>query len=36
MMKKRRLVQELEEAGLIDKNASVGAKHSKLKGYSIQ
>src|SRR5262249_23574200 len=32
MMKKGRLIQELEEAGLIDKNASVGAKHSKLKG----
>jgi hypothetical protein len=32
MMKKGRLIQELEEAGLIYKNASVGAKHSKLKG----
>jgi len=32
MMKKERLIQELEEEGLIDKNASVGAKHSKLKG----
>jgi hypothetical protein len=30
MMKKGRLIQELEEAGLIDK--MVGAKHSKLKG----
>ncbi|HXX98560.1 MAG TPA: DUF6293 family protein [Candidatus Bathyarchaeia archaeon] len=32
MMKKGRLIQELEEAGMIDKNASMGAKHSKLKG----
>jgi hypothetical protein len=32
MMKKGRLIQELEEAGIIDKNASIGAKHSKLKG----
>jgi len=32
MMKKGKLIQELEEAGLIDKNASIGAKHSKLKG----
>jgi hypothetical protein len=32
MMKKGRLIQELEEAGMIDKNASIGAKHSKLKG----
>lgn len=31
-MKKSRLIEELEEIGLIDKNASVGAKHSKLKG----
>ena len=31
MMKKGRLIQELEEAGIIDK-ASIGAKHSKLKG----
>ena len=26
------LIEELEEAGIIDKNASIGAKHSKLKG----
>ena len=26
------LIQELEEADLIDKNASIGAKDSKLKG----
>jgi hypothetical protein len=26
-----RLIETLEEAGIIDKNASVGAKHSKLK-----
>jgi len=32
MMKKGRVIQELEEADLIDKNGSVGAKHSKLKG----
>jgi hypothetical protein len=32
MMKKGRLIEELEEAGMIDKNASIGAKHSKLKG----
>jgi len=32
MVKKGRLIQELEEAGLIDKNSSVGAKHSKVKG----
>jgi len=32
MMKKGRLIQELENAGIIDKNASIGAKHSKLKG----
>jgi uncharacterized protein DUF6293 len=32
MMKKGRLIEELEEVGLIEKNASVGAKHSKLKG----
>jgi hypothetical protein len=31
-MKKGRLIEELEEAGIIDKNASIGAKHSKLKG----
>jgi hypothetical protein len=29
MMKKGRLIEELEEAG---KNASIGDKHSKLKG----
>ena len=32
MMKKGRLIEELEEAGIIDKNLSIGAKHSKLKG----
>jgi hypothetical protein len=32
MMKNGRIIQELEEAGIIDKNASIGAKHSKLKG----
>jgi uncharacterized protein DUF6293 len=32
MMKKGRLIEELEEIGLIDKDASIGAKHSKLKG----
>jgi hypothetical protein len=32
MMKKGRLMQELERWGLIDKNASIGAKHSKPKG----
>src|SRR5262249_35040392 len=32
MMKKGRLIQELEEDGMIDKDASIGAKHSKLKG----
>jgi hypothetical protein len=31
-MKKSRLIEELEEAGMIDKNLSIGAKHSKLKG----
>ena len=31
-MKKGRLIEELEEAGIIDKNLSIGAKHSKLKG----
>lgn len=31
-MKKARLIEELEEAGIIDKNLSIGAKHSKLKG----
>ncbi len=32
MMKKGRLIEELEKAGIIDKNLSIGAKHSKLKG----
>ena len=32
MMKKCRLIEELEEAGIIDKDVSIGAKHSKLKG----
>ena len=32
MMKKGRLIQELEEAGIIEKSASIGAKHSRLKG----
>jgi hypothetical protein len=32
MMKKGRLIEELEEAGMIDKNASIGAKQSRLKG----
>lgn len=32
MMKKGRLIEELEEIGIIDKNASIGAKHSQLKG----
>jgi Family of unknown function (DUF6293) len=32
MMKKGRLIEKLEEAGIIDKNATIGAKHSKLKG----
>ena len=32
MMKKGKLIEDLEEAGIIDKNASIGAKHSKLKG----
>ncbi|MDP9289950.1 MAG: DUF6293 family protein [Thermoproteota archaeon] len=31
-MKKDRLIEELEEAGIIDRNLSIGAKHSKLKG----
>jgi hypothetical protein len=30
-MRKSKLIEELE-AGIIDKNASIGAKHSKLKG----
>ena len=32
MMKKGRLIEELAKAGIIDKNLSIGAKHSKLKG----
>ena len=32
MMKKGRLIEELEEAGIIDRNLSIGTKHSKLKG----
>jgi hypothetical protein len=32
MMKKGRFIEELEDAGIIDKDASIGAKHSKLKG----
>jgi hypothetical protein len=31
MMKKGRLIEDLEEAGIIDKDASIGAKHSRLK-----
>jgi hypothetical protein len=31
-MKKSKLIEQLEEAGLIDKNLSIAAKHSKLKG----
>jgi hypothetical protein len=33
MMKKNRLLEQLEEAGLIDKNLSGTAKHSRLKAY---
>ncbi|MGC1931393.1 MAG: hypothetical protein WA667_20670 [Candidatus Nitrosopolaris sp.] len=32
MMKKNRLLEQLEEAGLVDKNLSGAAKHSRLKG----
>jgi hypothetical protein len=32
MMKKNRLLEQLEELGLVDKNLSGAAKHSKLKG----
>jgi len=32
MMKKNRLLEHLEEAGLVDKNLSGAAKHSRLKG----
>ena len=31
-MKKNRLLEQLEELGLVDKNLSGAAKHSKLKG----
>lgn len=31
-MKKSNLIEQLEEAGLISKNLSTAAKHSKLKG----
>jgi hypothetical protein len=31
-MKKNRLLEQLEEIGLVDKNLSGAAKHSKLKG----
>jgi hypothetical protein len=37
MMKKGRLIEELEEARIIDKNTSIVAKHSKeLRDYLIQ
>jgi len=32
IMKKNRLLEQLEEAGLVDKNLSGAAKHSRLKG----
>ena len=32
MMSKGRLIKALEEAGIIDKNLSIGAKHTNLKG----
>ena len=32
MMKKNRLLEQLEEVGLVDKNLSGAAKHSRLKG----
>ena len=32
VMKKGRLIEQLEDVGIIDKNLSIGAKHSKLKG----
>jgi len=32
MMKKNKLLDQLEEAGLLDKNLSGAAKHSRLKG----
>jgi hypothetical protein len=31
-VKKSNLIEQLEEAGLIDKDLSIAAKHSKLKG----
>jgi hypothetical protein len=31
-LKKSKLIEQLEEAGLIGKNLSIAAKHSKLKG----
>lgn len=31
-MKKNRLLEQLEEVGLVDKNLSGAAKHSRLKG----
>jgi hypothetical protein len=31
-MKKGRLIEELEEDGIIDRNSSIGVKHSKLRG----
>ncbi|MGC2668794.1 MAG: hypothetical protein WA220_06390 [Candidatus Nitrosopolaris sp.] len=32
MMKKNRLLEQLEDAGVVDKNLSGAAKHSRLKG----
>jgi hypothetical protein len=32
MMKKNKLLEQLEEAGPVDKNLSGAAKHSRLKG----
>jgi hypothetical protein len=31
-LKKSKLIEQLEEAGLIDKDLTIAAKHSKLKG----
>jgi hypothetical protein len=31
-MKKSKLIEKLEEANLVDKNLSIPAKHSRLKG----
>jgi hypothetical protein len=31
-LKKSKLIEQLEEAGLIDKDLSIAVKHSKLKG----